>query len=76
MFRALEHIPTETFVYLQDDYFLYDAVKTDVVDEAARIVEAEELDCLRLMECGEAGPYEGDVLPVALLCLATARSTA
>jgi hypothetical protein len=58
MLRALEHIPTETFLYLQDDYFLYDTVRTDVVDEAARIVEAENLDCLRLMECGGAGPYE------------------
>jgi hypothetical protein len=58
MLRALEHIPTETFVYLQDDYFLCDAVKIDVVDEAARHVQTEGLDCLRLLECGGAGPYE------------------
>lgn len=58
MLRALEHIPTELFLYLQDDYFLYDTVRSEVVDEAARIVEAEGLDCLRLMECGDAGPYE------------------
>jgi hypothetical protein len=63
MLRALEHISTETFVYLQDDYFLYRAVKTDVVDEAARTVDAENLDCLRLMECGEAGPYEPTAYP-------------
>jgi len=58
MLRALDHIPTETFVYLQDDYFLYAPVLTEIVDEAARIVHAENLDCLRLMECGGAGPYE------------------
>lgn len=58
MLRALEVIPTELFVYLQDDYFLYEPVKTEVVDEAARIMEREGLDCLRLMECGGGGPWE------------------
>jgi len=63
MLRALDHIPTEAFVYLQDDYFLYEQVKVDVVDEAARIMQAEDLDCLRLMECGGAGPYEPTPYP-------------
>ena len=58
MLRALDHIPTEMFVYLQDDYFLYDSVNTEVVDEAARIMRDENLDCLRLMECGGSGPWE------------------
>lgn len=58
MLRALDHIPTEMFVYLQDDYFLYDDVQVEVVDEAARVMEAEGLDCLRLMECGGGGPWE------------------
>lgn len=57
MLRALDRIPTEMFVYLQDDYFLYDRVDTEKVDEAARVMEAEGLDCLRLMECGGAGPW-------------------
>lgn len=63
MLRALEHIPTELFIYLQDDYFLYDAVNVERVDEAAGIVAAEGLDCLRLMECGGAGPYEATEYP-------------
>jgi len=63
MIRALDHIPTESFVYLQDDYFLFDFVDTDVVGEAVRIVGAEGLDCLRLMECGGAGPYEPTAYP-------------
>ena len=63
MLRGLDHIPTETFVYLQDDYFLSGPVKTDVVDAAVQIVEREGLDCLRLMECGEAGPYEPTAYP-------------
>ena len=58
MLRALDHIPTELFVYLQDDYFLYDSVQNEIVDEAARIMREEGLDCLRLMECGGAGPWE------------------
>ncbi len=58
MIRALVAIPTEYFVYLQDDYFLFDAVKAGVVDQAVGLMEAESLDCLRLMECGGAGPYE------------------
>jgi hypothetical protein len=58
MLRALDLIPTEVFVYMQDDYFLYDSVRSDVVDEAASILSAENLDCLRLLECGDAGPYE------------------
>lgn len=63
MLRALEHIPTEYFVYLQDDYFLYEPVKTEVVDEAARIMQREGLDCLRLMECGGSGPWEPTSYP-------------
>jgi hypothetical protein len=73
MLRALEHIPTEVFVYLQDDYFLCEAVKTDVVDEAARIVRAEDLDCLRLMECAGAGPYEPTDYPWLCSVSRTAR---
>ena len=61
--RALDHIPTETFVYLQDDYFLYEDVRVDTVDEAVRIVHAEGLDCFRLMECGGAGPWEPSPYP-------------
>lgn len=63
MLRGLDHIPTEIFMYLQDDYFLYAPVKTDVVEEAARIMRAERLDCLRLHECGDAGPYEPTAYP-------------
>lgn len=58
MLRALDEIPTELFVYLQDDYFLCDRVNTEVVEAAARVMVAEELDCLRLMECGGSGPWE------------------
>jgi len=63
MLRALDHIPTELFIYLQDDYFLYDAVDTEAVDKAARIMVEEELDCLRLMECGGSGPWEETAYP-------------
>jgi len=63
MQRALEVIPTEMFVYLQDDYFLYDRVDTERIDEAARVMESEGLDCLRLMECGGAGPWAPTTYP-------------
>ena len=63
MLRALDHIPTEMFAYLQDDYFLYDSVDLDKVDEAARIMHEENLDCLRLFECGGAGPWEPTSYP-------------
>jgi len=63
MLRALDHIPTELFVYLQDDYFLYEPVDTEAVDTAARIMVEEDLDCLRLMECGGAGPWEPTQYP-------------
>jgi hypothetical protein len=56
--RALDHIPTELFVYLQDDYFLYDSVLANRVRDAAAVMLAENLDCLRLMECGDTGPFE------------------
>jgi len=63
MLRALESIPTELFVYLQDDYFLYAPVKTEVVDKAAATMMDEGLDCLRLMECGGGGPWEPTAYP-------------
>lgn len=63
MLRALDHIPTEAFVYLQDDYFLYDEVKRGTIAAAVRVLRTEQLDCLRLMECGGAGPYERTIYP-------------
>jgi hypothetical protein len=63
MVRALEHIPTETFVYLQDDYFLYDSIDMARMNEALRILAEEDLDCLRLFECGGAGPWEPTEYP-------------
>jgi len=58
MLRALDAIPTELFLYMQDDYFLCGTVNQGVIDEAVRVVESRGLDCLRLMECGGAGPWE------------------
>ena len=63
MLRALDLIPTELFVYLQDDYFLYDRVDAKRIDEAACAMQAETLDCLRLMECGGSGPWEPTTYP-------------
>lgn len=61
--RALDQIPTEVFIYLQDDYFLHAPVDAAAVDEAVRILLKEDLDCLRLMECGGSGPWQPTSYP-------------
>ena len=73
MLRALDRVPTEMFVYLQDDYFLYDVVQTDKVEEAACVVEREGLDCLRAHGVRGKWALGDDGLPVAEVALADAR---
>lgn len=55
--RCLEAIETDLVLYLQDDYFLYDSVRVDVVDEVVALMLAEGIECVRLMECGGSGPW-------------------
>lgn len=55
--RALELIETDLVLYLQDDYFLEDEVKIDLVDRWAGLMIERDYDNIRLVECGNAGPW-------------------
>ena len=57
MLRCLDAIETDLILYLQDDYFLYDAVKVDIVNEVVALMASHDIECVRLMECGGSGPW-------------------
>jgi len=55
---CLRCIPSDLVLYLQDDYFLKGLVRVDIIDQVARLMLSEHIDCVRLMECDGAGPWK------------------
>ena len=64
---ALEACPTDLILYMQEDYFLRAPVRSDLLDEFATRMTTEHIDCIRLLECDNAGPWlerDDDIWPV------------
>ena len=57
LIRCLERIETEVVLYVQEDYFLHAPVKVRQVDEFAEMMHPGGYACIRLLECGGAGPW-------------------
>lgn len=55
--RCLRSISTELVLYLQEDYFLRAPVRTELVRRFANLMSEHELRVIRLMECGNSGPW-------------------
>lgn len=55
--RALELVDTPLVLYMQDDYFLEDEVGVDLVGRWAKLMLEHGYDNIRLLECGNAGPW-------------------
>jgi hypothetical protein len=71
---ALEECPTDLVLYLQEDYFLQSPVRADLIGglvermRASRSGGGRPIDCVRLLDCPDAGPWmerDDDVWPVA-----------
>jgi hypothetical protein len=63
--RALESINNDIVLYLQEDYFLKDRVKTDLVEHYADLMRNNAIDCIHLTDQGvkaEAPSEEFDKL--------------
>ena len=61
---ALDSIPEDIILYLQEDYFLKSQVQTSMIDDAVKLMlENKEIKCLHLTDqgCSTFGPsaYEG-----------------
>lgn len=48
---ALEQVDTEVLLYMQEDYFLKDTVKNDIVEKYVSLMrESKEIDCIHLTD--------------------------
>lgn len=56
--RCLDGINTDLLLYFQEDYFLNARVRDNQVAYFTDLMQNEKLDCIRLMECSGAGPWD------------------
>lgn len=54
---CLDAIDGEVILYMQDDYFLSGPVKIEQIRYCVDVLQAHAIACIRLMECGNAGPW-------------------
>jgi len=55
LLRCLDEIPDEIILYLQEDYFLKDAVDTATIDELVNLMIREDIGHVSLAHYGRAG---------------------
>jgi hypothetical protein len=58
LIAALEQIPTRYVLYLQEDYFLNDSVRSSIIAEFLNIMKFEDYTHIRVMELGGNAGYE------------------
>lgn len=70
LIRALNSIDSEVILYMQEDYFLKDFVKNDLVEKYVQMMLHNDIDCIHLTDQGllndkKSNKYEGlyTVLP-------------
>jgi hypothetical protein len=63
LMRCLDGIETEIVLYLQEDFFLNGPVNANLIEEFVHLMLRDGLDCIRLMECGGAGPWTASKYP-------------
>ncbi|NBB31616.1 hypothetical protein GVN22_25050 [Cellulophaga sp. BC115SP] len=55
---ALENIESDVVLYLQEDYFLKDYVKNDIIEKYVDLITSNnEIDCIHLTDQGSPGLY-------------------
>ncbi len=57
-------VETDYVLYLQEDYFLEGPVQTRLIDECIDLMRTHDLNCIRLMELGNAGPWTQSEIPL------------
>jgi hypothetical protein len=61
--RCLDRIDTEFILYLQEDFFLNAPVDGARIAAFVELMSSHKLDCVRIMECGGAGPWTPSQYP-------------
>lgn len=55
--RAIDFIPDDIILYMQEDYFLNDRVKNDIVDDFVIKIKQEPIDVIHLTDACSNGPF-------------------
>lgn len=58
LLKCLSQVDTEIVLYLQEDYFLKNYVGTRTIDDLADYMRENAISNIRLLECGNSGPWE------------------
>jgi hypothetical protein len=61
LLRALNFIPDEVVLYLQEDYFLHDFVMNDQINEFVRLISTTDIDCIHLTDQATPGPFHPSI---------------
>jgi hypothetical protein len=59
--QALDQIPEEYVIYLQDDFFLYADVNHELLERALEFLKNSDYDYVRLIRCGYQTPLDKHV---------------
>jgi hypothetical protein len=57
LIRALDAIPDDIVLYMQEDYFLHDIVKSNLIDDFARLISTSNIGCIHLTDQATPGPF-------------------
>jgi hypothetical protein len=65
--RALASIDSDNLLYLQEDYFLKDYVKNDIVTEFASLMSQNDIDCIHLTTQACKGEKQSDFINLLII---------
>ena len=57
LLRALDVISDDIVLYMQEDYFLHNFVKSDLVNEFAKLISISDIGCIQLTDQATPGPF-------------------
>lgn len=57
LLHALDVIPDVTVLYMQEDYFLHDFVKNDIIIELSSLISSTDIDCIHITDQATPGPF-------------------
>jgi len=55
---ALDTMSEAIVLYMQEDYFLWDFVKNDLINEFANLISVKNIDCIHLTDQATPGPFQ------------------
>ena len=56
LLRAIDFVKEECILYMQEDYFMHDFVKNELVNKYAVLLNTTDIDCIHLTDQATSGP--------------------